>query len=93
MRCYEPCAPGSTCRVPHPTSLRQDCGSMFGAGVAGCMHNNWSCGACGERYTTVTDVRTSKVTAAYYSYRFCFETAIAAGCSCSPATNIHKRPR
>lgn len=55
-RCQEPRVPGSTCRVPHPTSLRQDCGSEFGAGVGGGMRNHWSCEACGKRYTTVTDI-------------------------------------
>lgn len=65
-RCQEPCVPGSTCRVPHPTSLRQDCGSEFGAGVGGGMRNHWSCEACGKRYTTVTDIHDpSKVLCPY----------------------------
>ena len=52
-RCLKPCAPGSKCRVPHPTHLREDLGMMCGPEG---MRASYGCRACGQQYCVVTDL-------------------------------------
>jgi len=51
-RCLGQCSGATQCRVPHPVHRRVDEGGMFSGGK---MTRYYSCGACGQDYSMVTE--------------------------------------